>query len=491
MSKKNLDRLFQEKFKDFDAKPDKHVWQNIKKQLEEEKNDKPVLIIPLWLKLSGVAVSILLMLFLGNSLFNTNIENQPIIVDSPQKTESNTTTKKPKSELNNKETNITTTVKNKNSVTESNLHKTESFNKKEPLNNQNTNNLTTSSVKSAVSAINNFETTSTKKQSTSNNKKAVLEDKLDQTGIAKSSNNTDNSKLPSNNLKGIQNNNLKLDSSKALAENSLEKNNLDKEEKEDQKENAIETAIAENEESNNEKEEDFNRWSIYANAAPVYYNSFGNGSSIDEQFMGNNKTGEINAAYGLKFGYAINEKVKIRTGINKLNLSYDTDDVIVYQNVSNNPKVMRNIRLNKINNLDINVISGNESFLQVPNIGFVRNVSLSQRISYFEVPLEVEYNLINKKISLNIIGGVSSFFLDDNELISEFEGDQTKIGEANNLNSVSFSTNFGVGLYYNFSRHLQLNLEPTFKYQINAYNNTSGEFNPYIIGLYSGLSYKF
>ena len=71
MSKKNLDRLFQEKFKDFDAKPDKHVWQNIKKQLEEEKNDKPVLIIPLWLKLSGVAVSILLMLFLGNSLFNT------------------------------------------------------------------------------------------------------------------------------------------------------------------------------------------------------------------------------------------------------------------------------------------------------------------------------------------------------------------------------------------------------------------------------------
>lgn len=456
MSKKNLDRLFQEKFKDFDAKPDKHVWQNIKKQLEEEKNDKSVLIIPLWLKLSGVAVSILLMLFLGNSLFNTNIENQPIIVDSPQKIDSNTTTKKPKSELNNKETNITTTVKNKNSVTESNLHKTESFNKKEPLNNQNTNNLTTSSVKSAV----------------------------------KSSNNTDNSKVPSNNLKGIQNNNLKLDSSKALAENSLEKNNLDKE-KEDQKENAIETAIAENEESNNEKEEDFNRWSIYANAAPVYYNSFGNGSSIDEQFIGNNKTGEINAAYGLKFGYAVNDKVKIRTGINKLNLSYDTDDVIVYQNVSNNPKVMRNVRLNKINNLDINVISGNESFLQVPNIGFVRNVSLSQRISYFEVPLEVEYNLINKKISLNIIGGVSSFFLDDNELISEFEGNQTKIGEANNLNSMSFSTNFGVGLYYNFSRHLQLNLEPTFKYQINAYNNTSGEFNPYIIGLYSGLSYKF
>jgi len=210
MSKKNLDRLFQEKFKDFDAKPDKHVWQNIKKQLEEEKNDKPVLIIPLWLKLSGVAVSILLMLFLGNSLFNTNIENQPIIVDSPQKTESNTTTKKPKSELNNKETNITTTVKNKNSVTESNLHKTESFNKKEPLNNQNTNNLTTSSVKSAVSAINNSKTTSTKKQSTSNNKKAVLEDKLDQTGIAKSSNNINNSKVPSNNLKGIQNNNVNV-----------------------------------------------------------------------------------------------------------------------------------------------------------------------------------------------------------------------------------------------------------------------------------------
>lgn len=55
MSKKNLDRLFQEKFKDFDAKPNKKVWQNIQNQLEEEKDDKSVFVIPFWIKQIGRA----------------------------------------------------------------------------------------------------------------------------------------------------------------------------------------------------------------------------------------------------------------------------------------------------------------------------------------------------------------------------------------------------------------------------------------------------
>lgn len=175
-----------------------------------------------------------------------------------------------------------------------------------------------------------------------------------------------------------------------------------------------------------------------------------------------------------------------------MNLSFDTDDVIVYQNVSNNPPIgVRNINFSQINNQSVNIISSDDLYLQSSNLGVLNNSALSQRISYYEVPLEVEYAIIDKRFSLNVIGGVSTFFLNDNELVSEFDGYKTKIGEANNINNISFTSNFGIGLYYDFSQHVQLNIEPTFKYQINAYNNTSGDFNPYIIGLYSGLSYKF
>jgi len=106
MSKKNLDRLFQEKFKDFDAKPNKKVWQNIQNQLEEEKDDRSVFVIPFWVKLSGIAVSLLILLLIGNSLTNSEKEITPIIVDSPQKKEVNT-----KSNLSKKESNDETLKK--------------------------------------------------------------------------------------------------------------------------------------------------------------------------------------------------------------------------------------------------------------------------------------------------------------------------------------------------------------------------------------------
>lgn len=485
MNKKNLDRLFQEKFKDFDAKPNKSVWNNIQSQLKEE-DDKPIIVIPFWLKLSGIAASLVLMLLIGNSIYNSEKESTPIIVDSPKKPKNNTNNKTTSPYLPKQDVKKNNSVKKEDFITNSNQSKIKSSN------NNASNNLSNTNLKTSIASSNNNKNENSNQINSNLKTNTIASLNKEETPNNTETNGLMQKNNPSNTINAIQSEKFSQETNTALAENSLDnKNTTSTLEEGTKEENAIETIIAEKEELNNEKEEDLNRWSIYANAAPVYYNSFGKGSSIDEQFMDNNKTGEINAAYGLKVGYALNDKVKIRTGVNKLNLSYDTNDVIVYQNISNNPKAMRNVSFNQINNLDINIISGNESFLQIPNLGFVRNVSLSQRISYYEIPLEVEYNLINKKFSLNIIGGVSSFFLEDNELVSEFEGNKTKIGEANNLNNVSFSTNLGIGLYYDFSKHVQLNIEPTFKYQINAYNNTSGDFNPYIIGLYSGLSYKF
>lgn len=490
MSKKNLDRLFQEKFKDFDAKPNKKVWQNIQNQLEEEKDDKSVFVIPFWVKLSGIAVSLLILLLIGNSLSNSEKEITPIIVDSPQKKEINT-----KSTSSKKESKDETLKKDEKIVSNPNQNKEDSSNKQFRSNSNKGTYLTASSS-------NTFKNSKQKSNSSNYNKSASLNEQNNK--IAESSKKENNSnyafnKVENKKIINEQNDTLNQKNNNTLAQNSSKENEantslLDTNTKEEEQENAIETAIAEaeKEEPNNEKEENYNRWSVYANAAPVYYNSFGEGSHIDEEFNTNNKTGEINTSYGVKVGYALNKKLTIRSGINRLNLSFDTDDVIVYQNVSNNPPIgVRNINFSQINNQSVNIISSDDLYLQSSNLGVLNNSALSQRISYYEVPLEVEYAIIDKRFSLNVIGGVSTFFLNDNELVSEFDGYKTKIGEANNINNISFTSNFGIGLYYDFSQHIQLNIEPTFKYQINAYNNTSGDFNPYIIGLYSGLSYKF
>jgi hypothetical protein len=261
---------------------------------------------------------------------------------------------------------------------------------------------------------------------------------------------------------------------------------------------SIEDAIAEvNNIDEKEKDEKLSRWNISTNVAPVYFNSLGDGSSLDEQFVGNSKSGEINMSYGVNGSYAINNKLKIRAGINKVNLGYNTNDVIVYKDagislIGSFARNTSNIKFNaKTENISI-LSTQNLSFAVAPEI-VASNVkaSLNQELGFIEIPVELEYAVLNNKLGLNVIGGFSTFFLDNNKVYSTLSGDKSLLGEASNINNTSYSANFGLGLNYDVSDKIKINLEPTFKYQINTFRNTSGDFQPYFIGIYTGLSYKF
>ncbi|HEX9600193.1 MAG TPA: hypothetical protein VF985_01760, partial [Mariniflexile sp.] len=140
---------------------------------------------------------------------------------------------------------------------------------------------------------------------------------------------------------------------------------------------------------------------------------------------------------------------------------------------------------------DVTIISG-ETLNAKPEAFATTNTSINQALGYIEVPLEIQYALVNNKLGINVIGGFSSFFLSDNKIFSETEGGtRTFLGEASNINKVSYSANFGVGFNYRVSKKIDLNLEPMFKYQINTFNNTSGNFTPFFIGVYTGFAIKF
>ena len=263
-----------------------------------------------------------------------------------------------------------------------------------------------------------------------------------------------------------------------------------------EKEKTIEDAIAEaNNIDEEEKEKQLNRWSISPNVAPVYFNSLGEGSTIHSQFVQNGKNTEVNMSYGIGGSYAINDKLKIRAGINKVSLGYGTSDVVAFNDADGmmaSNSELRNIKFNNQSQDETFVSAQSVNFASAPEV-FKTNLkgSLDQQFGYIEVPLEVEYSIINKKFGLNVIGGFSTLFLNENEIYSVVEGNRTLLGEASNINDMSYSANFGLGLNYHISDKLKLNLEPMFKYQINTFNNTSGDFQPYFIGVYSGFSFKF
>ena len=322
----------------------------------------------------------------------------------------------------------------------------------------------------------------------------------------------DDELLVNKNLNGLENNLI------ASSLSQIEKNTdvVDKDNIEDESKNAdevcveedviveeipigktIEDAIAE-QEIKKENDEDkevgaYKKWEITPNVAPVYYNSLTSGSPIDDDFSGNAKKGQFTTSYGIAVGYAFNNRLSIRTGLNKLEVGYDTQDVAIFSS----PETSGGHNYKNINfsseGAGMSIVgSGTYSATQIPSsFSSLFDSSLNQRFGYLEVPLELSYKISDRKLSVDVIAGISTFFLNKNEIYSENKVKTTYLGEANNLNDTSYSTNLGIGLEYKISKTLNFNFDPMFKYQLNAFSNDAGNFKPYILGVYSGLSYRF
>ena len=257
--------------------------------------------------------------------------------------------------------------------------------------------------------------------------------------------------------------------------------------------NAMEELLNEKEKKTS-KEPKLNRWQLSSNVAPIYFSSTSNGSPLDSELKNNSKSYKTNFSYGLGVNYAVNKKIKVRTGINTVSLNYDTNDVLISQNV--NAKTLDHVKPNSTGSL-IQIESKNSSdsgVLQLTTSGNVVNKFnsvVNQQIGYLEIPLELSYKVVDKKFGVDIIGGVSTLFLNQNEVSVISSGVQMNIGEANNLNDIHFSTNVGLGFKYGFFKNFEARVEPVFKYQINTFIEDSGDFKPYFFGLYSGVTFTF
>ena len=476
-NKKHIDQIFKEKLKNYEAIPDDTVWASIEADLNKNKKERKV--IPLWLKLSGVAAALLLTFILGyNYLNESDNKNPSSIVDSPD---------------NSNETSPLNSTKQNNRTDDSQILRIEEINDEEKLVEENTilseedspaNKYKNSqSFKLANSSTSNTEEntkSNTKLSSTPVSSEITLNIKQDNT-IKVSPNDTNNKDAIAQTLN-------QLEEDEQTKQDSLQHSVV--------LNNSIEEALAnaKNNDSIPIETGKIKRWSISTSVAPVYFNSLGEGSSLDTQFNQNSKTGNINLSYGVNVSYAINDKLRIRTGLNQLNLGYNTNDVIVYNSAS--ALSLNEAKLSTVNYAlnasTVSFISVNPKFAPSNDIMPLNSKGqIDQELGFIEVPFELEYQFVDKKFGMSLIGGFSTLFLNSNEVFTIVDNQKSLLGQANNLNDTSFSANFGLGVHYKFSPTFQFNLEPTFKYQINTFISTSGNFSPYIIGVYSGIKYKF
>lgn len=510
MGKKNLEQLFKDTFSNFQEIPDEKVWRSIEASLDKKKQKNRI--IPIWWQLGGVAAALAVILYMVDPFGADDIENgvDQIISD----TENTITPDQNHETVNEKDFNDPSTITEAANVADT-AKKSESSNSSHTQDDPD-------------AAQKGFSTTSKRQV-------AEVDQKTDRNGDGI------NTKVQGQgekealavadapNIKATHQDKLSTekqlqeDRSKekdAIAQHNAQDPSLEKESVTDIQSKKEDDGIAMNEEEKEEhgisifdaikeqeaeeevaaQENSSGKWSVGPSVAPVYFGASGDGSPIHSDFTSNSKSGNFNLSYGLTVAYEVGKKVKIRSGIHKVNYGYDTNDVIFSSSLrSASNEALPNIDYSQ-NSENIVVQSKNKTFSGSPDLAS-KEVALNempildgkmvQQLGYIEVPLEVNYAVLDKKFGVDLIGGVSSLFLVDNAVLLESQDKVTEVGEANNANSVNFSANLGMGLNYKFSPKVQFNLEPVFKYQLNTFSNTAGVFQPFSIGVYSGVSFKF
>lgn len=215
--------------------------------------------------------------------------------------------------------------------------------------------------------------------------------------------------------------------------------------------------------------------------SPTLYGYFSKGSTLDRGLDSLSRKSQIRFSYGFGITYDLTERLSVRIGYRKINLSYVT---------KNAPIDADNYR-----GVDYDATASNQAILTAFNAIPAESpvpaiMDITQKISYTEIPLEVKYKFMAKKVGLKASLGVSYLFLDENKVsISTLNGLSQDIGTTKNLSNTSVSASIGFEADYPIFKNTKIFLEPLLNYQIKAFSD--GNYKPYIFGVHTGIRYSF
>jgi len=460
LDKKNIDRLFQEKLQDFEQEPRPEVWGQIQERMQQKKKRR----FAAWWLYAGAAILILgVFVLMPDDPSSEKILVDPIITSSP-----------------NEDEQTLDPIKDGK--------KEDSFENTDPLNESPV--LVTEKPKEDFIQPNKVPTKIRQNmlskeaiaQNIPNENDEVKDDAF--SVIEKEEKDVDITNIVGEKERDLQ----KITDAKTLLSEQVDSTQIKPANK---KKKELFTQL--NEEEILEDSKKKKKWSV---RPLVAFSTLANSSTSPsgQAFRNSATSGNSSVNYGLSVGYELNDKLILQTGVLTQNVSFNTQDVVVISqpNVSS-PESSISLRENVSY-----ILSGASSLVTVGNtsaniIVTDNNAQLNQTIQYIEIPVEAKYRMTSsKKLRSYIIGGFSSLFLqnDNVTLISGVVG-RSDIGTANNLNSVNFSGNLGLDLDYQIAQNLFLNVNPMVKVHLNTFSRNSNGYQPYFLGVYSGIKYQF
>lgn len=431
--RKDLDQLYQEHLRNAEVKPPMDAWSNIAARLPEKKKKKAFL--PLWYKVAGAAALLILLVSLSYTYFSPSpvFSVNPVSADG-EKLEDSPAPKEQSPSLQRQKT----LPQKQFSGSKSQIASSEDEGIDQP-------------IKKNKIQIENSQPSKehATEQNSSELGQLAFEDSepADQELIFTKGDSPKDSGSHSNNTQ--------------IPPEAFE---ITKQEQDPNQIAAMESLTTMEETDDEVTEESLGRLSIGPRAAPVFFDQAG-GSGIE----GGNGTGsgEASISYGVQVAYRVSKNISIRSGLQILNLN------------SNVPEIPMDAAV-----MDGVSKAGTALVLTAPAGG---DMELRKDLNFFEVPLEMEYTLIDTKFKLNLIGGGSFLLLDKSAISLNSPYGVRSLQKTEKPDPLSFSTNLGIGLGYELFRELELNLEPMMKFPLGP----GSSMGPYYFGIYSGFRYRF
>jgi len=258
------------------------------------------------------------------------------------------------------------------------------------------------------------------------------------------------------------------------------------------------------------KKSNIKNWSISGQFAPSY--SFRNLKSnksnseqnaiIDNYNFDETDQAIMSYAGGLNIEYQINKKLSIQSGLNYSRIGHSSEEIILSKSSGSQNDISISSSIGKVSTFErsgqvlesIEMTRSSSSLSSNSEMDkatfFIKN-NLVYRFDYLELPLIMKYKLIDKKIDFQILGGLNSGILIDNNVYVKTDNELNKIGKTDDLRTINYSGILGFGIEYLLFKRTTFVFEPSLKYSLLPINNSNQSFDyyAYSFSLFTGIKY--
>jgi hypothetical protein len=252
---------------------------------------------------------------------------------------------------------------------------------------------------------------------------------------------------------------------------------------------------------------EYSRWQVGGQAGPQYSYRQVTSQYASQEYIdlyNQSETGIIAYAGGVNVAYKPAKRLSIQSGIyySKYGQNAPAEAVQTWDGIYFSPNTS-NMELqgsppelrvaSSLGSVDApqseNISNGNADEINRIASQLSDVNSVTQYLEFVEIPINARYAIIDRKLTLHVMGGVSTNLLIGSPVYLDNGNYYTNTQD---LNTVNYSSTVGMGIGYKFADNFLFSLEPQYKQFLKKVNtDATSEVRPYSFGIFTGLTYSF